>query len=63
MLNLKSNFAYALMLAYIVGNAMTYNHLTKIGSSTVTDERTLFILKNLLIATVWPLYWIGLVSA
>ena len=63
MLNVKSNLGYALMLAYILGNAMTYNHLVKVGSAAVTGDRTMFFIKNLLVAAVWPFYWLGLVSA
>jgi len=62
MLNLKSNIGYAIMLAYILGNALTYNYLAKLGAD-VPGDRFVTTMKNLLTATVWPLYWLARAAA
>jgi hypothetical protein len=49
----------SLVLAYLVGNALTYRHLVKADPSHALETGTM--LKNLGISLVWPLYW--LVSA
>ena len=48
------------MRAYLVGNALTYNHLIKAGRLAIGDagDAGFLIVKSLLIATVWPFYWL-----
>jgi hypothetical protein len=59
-MNIRSNSGYALMLTYIIGNALTYNHLFRAGRSAVggSEDVGLLIVKSLVISTVWPVYWL-----
>ena len=63
-MNVRSSTDYALMLGYLLGNAMTYNHLRRVGRATIaeTDDASFLIVKNLLTSTVWPLYWLYYVA-
>ena len=49
-------FHELLILAYLVGDAITYRHLVKIdpGNALATGA----MLKNLGISFLWPLYWL-----
>ena len=47
---------YSLIMTYLVGNALTYNHLIKANPSNAFDAWTM--LENLAIACVWPFYWL-----
>jgi hypothetical protein len=57
-MNVRSNTGYAIMLAYLLGNALTYNHLIKAGRSAigVPGDASFLIVKSLLVSMVWPLY-------
>lgn len=45
-----------LILAYLIGDALTYRHLVKIDPGNALEVGTM--LKNLCISFVWPLYWL-----
>ncbi len=45
-----------LILAYLIGDALTYRHLVKIDASDALEVGT--VLKNLCISFVWPFYWL-----
>ena len=45
-----------LILAYLIGDALTYRHLVKIDASDALEVGTM--LKNLCISFVWPFYWL-----
>ena len=45
------------ILAYLIGNALTYNHLVKANPSVALEASTM--VKNLAIACVWPIYWLA----
>ena len=47
---------YSLIMTYLVGNALTFNHLVKANPSKAFDTWTM--LENLAIACVWPFYWL-----
>lgn len=47
----------AAIMAYLLGNALTYNHLVKANPSVALETSTM--LKNLAIACVWPIYWLA----
>ena len=59
-MNVRSKPSYAIMLAYVLGNALTYNHLVKAGRLAIgpSEEAGFLMVKNLVISTIWPLYWI-----
>lgn len=59
-MNVRSSTGYAIMLGYLLGNALTYNHLMRVGRATIadTDGASFLIVKSLLTSTVWPLYWL-----
>lgn len=44
------------IMVYLLGNALTYNHLVKTDTSVALE--TSVMLKNLAIACVWPIYWL-----
>ena len=44
----------SLLLAYLLGNAVTYRYLAKVDPGHALETGTM--LKNLGIACVWPLY-------
>ena len=48
-------------LAYCLGCALTYKHLTQTGRVLLTDasDLTPFILKNMAWSFFWPIYWAG----
>ena len=45
------------IIVYLIGNALTYNHLVKVNPSVALETSTM--LKNLAIACVWPIYWLA----
>jgi hypothetical protein len=45
------------IVAYLIGNALTYNHLVKTNPSVALETSTM--LENLAIACVWPIYWLA----
>ena len=51
----SSTFRY-LMLAYVAGNALTYQQLVKADPGHALETGTMFV--NLLLSCVWPLYWL-----
>ena len=59
-MNVRSNTGYAIMLAYLLGNALTYNHLVKDGRSAIgtSEDAGFLMVKSLVISTSWPLYWL-----
>ena len=59
-MNFNGKTGYAIMLAYLVGNALTYNHLIKAGRSEISaaGDASFLIVKSLMVSTVWPLYWL-----
>ena len=50
-------FSSVAIVLYLVGNALTYNHLVKVNPSVALETSTM--LKNLAIACVWPIYWLA----
>jgi hypothetical protein len=57
----KENMKWLLIMAYMVGAAMTYNHALRAGRETIVapgDTSTL-ILKSMFSSFVWPLYWLA----
>jgi len=45
----------ALILAYLVADAVAYRHLVRADPSHALETGTM--LKNLAVSFVWPLYW------
>lgn len=64
-MQLRSNAGYAIMLAYLLGNALTYNHLIAAGRAALgsSGDIGLLMVKSLLISTAWPIYWLYYVVA
>lgn len=46
-----------LILAYLVGDALTYRHLVRLDPTHALG--TVPLLKNLGISLLWPLYWLS----
>jgi len=46
----------ALILVYVIGNALTYRYLVKSDPSHAFEAVSL--LKNLALSFIWPLYWL-----
>ncbi len=51
-----STIRNALILVYLVGNALTYRHLVKVDPGHALEIGAM--LMNLGISCVWPLYWL-----
>jgi hypothetical protein len=51
-----STIRNSLLIAYFLGNALTYRHLVKADPGHALETGTM--LKNLVISSVWPVYWI-----
>jgi hypothetical protein len=45
-----------IILAYLIGDALTYRHLVRIDPTHALEMGTVF--KNLGVSLLWPLYWI-----
>ena len=55
----REQFRNGAILVYLVGNAMTYNHIIKANRELIhqTGELAPIMLKTLAISCMWPIYW------
>jgi hypothetical protein len=52
---MKEPLKFAIVMIYLVGNALTYNHLVKQDPSSAYESGTM--LRNLAWGCAWPVYW------
>ena len=58
---ISENLRYFIILAYMIGNALTFNSLIKAERAAMVAGESWWppLLKTLALALVWPLYWLA----
>lgn len=61
MKRLWNRYRYQLLVAYALGNAMTYAYLVKGQARAVGDGSSLtdLVFEALFLSFIWPVYWLG----
>ena len=56
----KEQLRNAAILVYMVGNALTFNHLLGASRDVIQETGSMAypLVKSLVLSTIWPLYWI-----